>query len=411
MVSLPIRAGHPLFGIKTFAITTATGDVEIVCTDGRVLNGNLPLEHESSTVTRTTFDVRSSTLCMSMAHGADFTFQIGTVFSAVDRPVIYLDQNHWIDLARVLSGYTRLEAEKASACRRLIDLARNRDVILPLSGAHIVETAKKGGRQRTDLARTMVELSAGWQMRSPLWVRAHELRTLFSSAHLTGGFGFSGEVFTLTPEAIWSDRLHDVHETAGDDDLPEELRGLVARLSWATALTEVLLDTDPEVSVPGLEAAEGWARSFQELADHMRSNPHAKAYLRDLTRTRFISDMPDDLAIAAAAGGLSPQQLEAWLKDDAERDFHLLPALGRIREIVHLRLANSDDKWERNDLNDLLHLGSAAGYADVLVGERKTCNYLRRAERDVPAGAQVFHRMVDAMPMIESKLADANRDG
>ena len=341
---------------------------------------------------------------MSMSHGPDFAFQIGTVLSTVDRPVVYLDQNHWIDLARVLGGQSGMDAEKVKACQLIIDFARNHDIILPLSAAHIVETAKKGGRQRTDLARTMVELSAGWQMRSPLWIRAKELSTMFSTATSIGS-AFSEEVFTLTPEAVWSD-----HRNRGRDlpenDLPQELQGLVARLTWAIALTEVLLEREAEVSVPGLDMAEAWAASFHELAKHMRSNPRAKAYARDLTRTRFISDMKDDLARAAIAGGLTTEQFGTWLKNDAEGAFGALPAVGRIREIVHMRLANSDDKWERNDLNDLLHLGSAAGYADVVIGERKTCKYLKRADLKVPAGAQIFHRMVEALPAIGAKLAE-----
>ena len=225
------------------------------------------------------------------------------------------------------------------------------------------------------------------------------------SAESSAGPAFSDDVFTLIPEAVWSDQRNSGREAPEEDDLPEELQGLVARLTWAIALTEVLLDREAEVSVPGLDMAERWAASFHGLARHMRSNPRAKAYARDLTRTRFISDMEEDLARAAIAGGLTAEQFGNWLKNDAESAFRALPAIGRIREIVHMRLANSDDKWERNDLNDLLHLGSAAGYADVLIGERKTCNYLRRAERKVPAGAQVFHRMVEALPAIGAKLA------
>ena len=137
----------------------------------------------------------------------------------------------------------------------------------------------------------------------------------------------------------------------------------------------------------------------------MRSNPKAKFYARDLTRIRFLADMQQDIAQAALQGGLTAEQFGDWLGDGAENAFHALPALGRIREVLHLRLVNADDKWHRNDLNDILHLCSAAGYADVLVGEKKTCNYLRRVEAQVPDGAQVFHRLTEALPTIEKAVS------
>jgi len=137
----------------------------------------------------------------------------------------------------------------------------------------------------------------------------------------------------------------------------------------------------------------------------MRSNPKAKANARDLSRTRFITDMSKDIAQAALDNGLSPEQFGSWLADDAETALVAAPALGRIREVIHMRLRNADDKWEANDLNDLLYLATAGAYADVLVGEKKTCSYLLRAGGAVSPGGAVFHRMIDALPAIESLIA------
>lgn len=193
---------------------------------------------------------------------------------------------------------------------QLIELARADEIILPLSGAHLVETAKKGGRQRTDLARAMIELSRGWQMRSPLAVRAFELRSLFatsgenSRAETNTGL----DVFTLTPEALWADRYTAPTATPLPDDLPDEVAGLVDRIRWTASITDVLLDTDPEVSQRGVAAATAWAESFHELAVHMRDNPHAQPFRRDLTRTRLITDMGDDVSQAAMQAGLTPEQ-------------------------------------------------------------------------------------------------------
>lgn len=405
--------GHPLANLRSLALSLVTGEAEIVTTDGRIVTGHVSPHSTPTAIERSTFEVDTSTLRLSMLDGATFTSEIGTVDTSVDCPVVYLDQNHWIDMARVLTGSSAVAGARKEALEGFIDLARSKRILLPLSAAHLVETAKKGGRQRTDLARTMVELSRGWQMRSPLYVRAKELDQIFSGVAGAKGAGqpACSDVFTLTPEALWADQRHPRPRRRQSDDLPAEMAGLVNRISWAASMVDTLLDTDPEVSARGLELATGWASSFQELARHMRSNPSAKPYLRDLTRSRTVTDMGNDLPESALRAGLTPERFGEWLRQDAEAALSSTPALGRVREVLHLRLANADDRWEANDLNDVLYLCTAAGYADFVLGEKKTCSYLRRVQGRVPAGAQVYHRAMDALPEVAASLrADARTD-
>jgi hypothetical protein len=74
-----------------------------------------------------------------------------------------------------------------------------------------------------------------------------------------------------------------------------------------------------------------------------------------------------------------------------------MPYLGRVVEVITERLRNADDAWEGNDLNDVHFLTCTAGYADVVVGERKTSEYLRRAEGLVPKGAFVCRTLPEAI--------------
>jgi hypothetical protein len=174
------------------------------------------------------------------------------------------------------------------------------------------------------------------------------------------------------------------------DSLGPELAGLVQRQVWASVLVSLLVDPEPEGGL-GRESATRWAQSFAPLAEHMRSNSKAKAWSRDLTRVRFFSDLGNDLPAAANESGISPEQFGDWLNQDAETSISAAPGLGRLREVLHLRLSNADDKWESNDLNDWLHLSYAAGYCDLVLGEKKTINYLRRSASRVPPGA-ILHR-------------------
>ncbi len=400
MSELP--ANHPLRGLKSTSISWDDGAVEIVALDGRVWRSHVRITSESHSLRRTKFNVPSSTVEFTLHDGTNFTAEIGTLYSSVDRPVVYLDQVHWVTLAQIRSGSPKLSEEERPAGERLLELARGGDIILPLSSAHLVETSKTGGRRRVDLALAMAELSRGWQMRSPLYVRAMELDQLFSRETNATGAETRSTVFTLDPDAVWSDPR--AARGATGNDLPAELSGLVRRLSSLSALFEVLLDPDSDFSEEARASAERWASSIHELAVHMRGNPRARPHRRALSLVRFISDMGDDVPRATTRAGLTPEQFSEWLTKHAESEIARAPALSRVREIFHLRLVNADDPWEPNDLNDLLFLSCAVGYADVVVGEAKFSNYLTRSVSAVPKGAAVFRRLRDAQDTVEELL-------
>ncbi|HET6479972.1 MAG TPA: hypothetical protein VFG35_08045 [Actinoplanes sp.] len=394
-LSLP----HPLSGITTVKHTPATGHVEITRTDGVTFRGDIGVTDAYDSIRESLFDLRTSTLQVALQSGVVLTMEIGTMRASADRPVIYLDQNHWIDVARYCIDSPGLSDDRKRVCRRITELAAARKIIVPVSAAHLTEIAKKAGRQRRDVAQVMVATSRGWQMTSPLRVRAHELRQIFGSE--PEGLGKS-EVFSLDPHALWSDHAQQHRAVRPDAALPAEIQRLIARMSWAEAMVEIFVDRERSVSDMGQELADKWAISFQELAVHVRGNPKARLYLRDVTKVRVLTDIQHEMVLAAHSSGLTPLEFQKWWSTRADEDIASMPMLGRIRELVHVRVSNADDKWHRNDLNDTLFLCTAAGYADIVVGEKKMTTYLGRVHRSVRPGAQLFRRLEDALAAIEA---------
>jgi hypothetical protein len=107
-----------------------------------------------------------------------------------------------------------------------------------------------------------------------------------------------------------------------------------------------------------------------------------------------------DIAGAASDVGLDTAGLDTWLTDGLEEDLARMPYLGRQYEVIHQRLSNADDHWEGNDLTDINFLACAAGYADVVVGEKKASEYLKRVAPKVTEGAFVCRRLSDAVEWI-----------
>lgn len=397
MPRLNLPTSHPVSHIKLVALDYETGNASIVTTDGQIFTDRLSPPSDHGLVTRSTFLPAESRMEI-VAAGEKISITLGTVRDAVSVPVVYLDQNHWIDFARWRKNPNSLDEAKRPFFETLARAVREERLITPLASAHLTETSKRGGPSRLELAATMLHYSGGWQLRSVLGLRRAELRALFSGNPVT-----KDEAITLTPDVIFdttprsseasSDPAFDPTST---QNLGPELSGLVQRQVWACTLVSLLIDDQPDAD-SGRDAATRWAQSFEPLATSMRNNAKAKAFSRDLTRTRFISDLGTDLPAAASASGITPEQFGDWLQTDAEAAISATPGLGRMREVLHLRLSNADDKWDRNDLNDWLHLCYAAGYCDLVLGEKKTINYLTRAALKVPPGALLHRRARDAV--------------
>jgi hypothetical protein len=91
-------------------------------------------------------------------------------------PLIYLDLNKWIDLARANSGHEEGKPYHA-ALRTAKRLVFSKLAIFPLSFAHFMEVAKIGDvTRRRNLASLMVELSQGWFLESSRSLLMTELR-------------------------------------------------------------------------------------------------------------------------------------------------------------------------------------------------------------------------------------------
>lgn len=397
-VSTPNRAqvptDHTLHQFASLEVDFVTGALTVRKTTGESYAVTTAPVEERGAITAARFFVHDSRIDVSAA-GHELSIDVGWLDAARPPISVYLDQNQWVNFAKWHKDPGLLEDGAREFFSELAAAVDSGSAVTPLSAAHLNETARRGGRSRVDLAAAALRYSRGWQFREMAALQRGELRALFGGAALA-----PSDAVTLDPHAA----LDEVRAPMPMGWLSDELNDLIKRLSWATALVAVLIDDQPSPS--GIALAARWAASFEELAQHMRDNPKTKARRRDLTRTRFITNLGTDLPAAALAAGMSPEAFGRWLDTEAEAQISTAPGLARLREVIHLRLSNADDRWEANDLNDMVYLSFAAAYCDVVVGEKKTINYLRRADPLVPPGAALRRRPAEATADLRRLIAD-----
>lgn len=375
-----------------------TGVVTLVRHDGDVIKEQVTSPLPGTPIVRSTWRPLDQLMQIELDDGAVCDWHLDSPSMGRDRrPIVYVDQNHWIYLSQARIGSPKLTGPRLHAYQRFFELVNDQAIIVPLSSGHFVELGRKSGQQRRDVAVTMLQVSRGWVMRNPLRVRAEELRRLFDAESPVG------DVFSLDPSSLFADAdANGNHDPAAAGSVEKTAAGH----SLVMAMVDVLSSTDQIQSAEGIVRAKEWADGFTDLAVHISGNPKTKAHRRAVTRMKFIGDVMLELAEAAQAAGATQEEFEAFILDESEATLMRQPALSRYREVVHRRLSNSSDRWEPNDLYDLLFLSTAAGYGDVVVAEKKMGNYLRQCEVAVTAGAQVFVTMADALKAIEARLAE-----
>ena len=108
-----------------------------------------------------------------------------------------------------------------------------------------------------------------------------------------------------------------------------------------------------------------------------------------------LTDLASEIAPLA-----SKQTVEEWIQR-GNNELDAMPYLGRYKAVVFARLRNPTGTWTANDLIDVQFLCCAAGYVDVVVGEKRTIGDLRTA-RGVPDGARLATTLAEAVALIEA---------
>lgn len=374
----------------TFDFSRGTMEAELP--GGRTVVQPVPPEHElpAREISRWTLDLPAGRLEIELPDGQIVAIDVTGTDDAPPPgiPIVYLDQNHWVALAQHEWAPHKLDEVRRRAAGTLIDLARSGQIILPLSSAHLGETMPIDGRRRRHLAGIMLELSRGWHMRSPVRVRHAELL-----AALVGSAPRARGVFTLEPHGMF---VEDLERTRAPESASPDFGAVFTRMTAVSAVYSALIADERVDMSAGHATVSAWAAAHQRAATGLRGQGASKAAVREATHQHLIADLQSEAEFATANTPYSTDELVAWLATASAADFLAMPYLGRYEHVLLHRIANADDRWEGNDFNDMHALACAAGYADVVIGEKKMTGFLKRGASRLTTGAFVCRTLAQA---------------
>jgi len=289
-----------------------------------------------------------------------------------DRPVVYLDQRDWSSISKAIHAPHRVTAAQRAAASALMQLVADGKVLLPMSSAHMAETCQWPDNDgRYEVALTVLQLSAGWQMRDPLAVRRNEIYASLVQFH-RGEAVAQRPVFTLEPNAIHDSR-RDVPSLEAPDGMPADMQFAFKALLSTSGSFDTMLDSEHVAMEPG----SGWVEEQQRFTAHLATMKADSRQKGKVINGFFVGDTRLELAQEATRAGLAVADFEEWLLSRSDAEFSAMPTLGLYREVMREKHLNPGTRWKPNDLTDMVYLTCGAAYADYIVCEGSLGSALR----------------------------------
>jgi hypothetical protein len=256
----------------------------------------------------------------------------------------------------------------------------------------MLETAGLFGVRRYEVGLTMARLAGGWQIRHPLDIWKHEAEmTIRGHLRRLEGAPVVHPV-TTEPGALFGSDT-----TLGISDEMPDADKLLAMLRMPCVVLDALVD--PERAPKKHELAE-WVDHHLRITAQIHAQNVSKHQRRQLARRRYWNE---NIGFYTAAYQRLTHAVDFPMFSDSELGelFSNSPMVGLLSELFVRRFIDHRTKWRRNDFLDMLHLSSAAAYADYVCAEMHTGTQLREAQRTMGREETVFTKLDELVGAIQ----------
>lgn len=311
--------------------------------------------------------------------------------------IVFLDQNKWIELAKVHSGRTK-SGPMVDLFPQLVAAVHERRVLFPLSVSNIMETAKRNDPDsRRQVAETQALLSLGYVHRSRAFRIAVELRSAIQRQ------------FGVTPVALsplWAFAPGFMQAFEPMNELmatPEELAPVRRRSS---PMHPADLYLDYMVNQDDIRRREANATLTQGLSELVaRIESRRKFFANesiDFRRRAYAAqswvDNLDLLNQTLATLGYSFDQLCALGNRTMRAMLEDVPTMNVEVEMA-ARLESKVGALSANDVLDMQSFYTAIPYSDRVIAEKAAISRAKQARLDSKYGVALSRSMEDLLDL------------
>lgn len=290
--------------------------------------------------------------------------------------IVFLDQNKWVDLARVVAGTSR-EAAHKQVHECLSSAVGSGQLIAPLSITQIIETAKRNDpEQRRDLARVQATISRGYVYRSR---RARLDLEIANALRIAFGDSVKAPAWDqVVVPGFWR-----AFEPMDTPDAIRQLDAISSVMSVQEQYVDFMLNQDDRRR---REAVASFTQGTLQLLKNIEERRALVADEKPEFRYRAYAvklfyDHEPDLIRGLKALARSVEDLKALGAPAMVTLLRNIPTLDVEAEIA-ARLEAEDRALQDNDIRDVQSFYSAIPYSSNLVAERHFVSLAKQARLD-----------------------------
>lgn len=353
-----------------------------------------------------TLGISPNVLTLALAHisrSDDFPF---LQFPTSPRPiVVFLDQLHWIALARARLGRPGT-TDDVEAYEYLVELANQNRAVIPIAAATYMEIARIGSyRQRTDLADTIgmvggfvtigsATLALDLQLKNALAARFGGEKSNVTWPFGIGvgfAFGFRGGM-----------RIG----VAGEEPRAPRVGPLSPDEAALTAICEYMMLRGPSPEeIPDLRA-NGYrpeavaqmesdrVKHEQYLKDRLAGRSDLKGKLGDIVVARHLYwELGNVLPRHLARYGFTADEFFSHGKEWLTEFLMDVPSAAVNIALREQNFKNSYKAWTGNDIRDFDAMSEAVPYCDIVLTDKHVREQLRKSGVPARLGMLVISRL------------------
>lgn len=312
---------------------------------------------------------------------------------------IFLDQNKWIELARVYAGTVK-SGPSCVAYEQLVSAVSANRIVCPLTISHIVETAKRHDPvSRSHVAEVQARLSKGHVFRSR---KARLLIEMRNALHMA----FGEEVVALPKN--WAvvpgfrQSFEDYDMLVASPEAAAKTKLLNEHLDPAQQYIDYMLHQDDGRRRMALTAFEAESRALLGRIEARRTIMRGstidlrwRAYAAKLflDNQGFVAHMLDVI-------GHNIDQMKSLGGEVIVEFIRNVPTLNVEAELT-ARLESQTGPLEVNDIRDMLSFYTAVPYAQRMVAEKGFVSLSRQAKLDIRYGVALSTKLEEVIGLYE----------
>lgn len=276
--------------------------------------------------------------------------------------IIYLDQNKWIELARIINGIDK--SERAAALVQEINIALSVGYIFPLSAIHIMEFSRiKDAGRRSRLGKVMWQFSQGFTLAPQREIVSREIEVAFSQM----GFNVNPRELKLIGRGI-------PHAFAEKNENP-----IIA--AFADEVDEAMLTGNKELDIDPVQfSSQKHRENFSNHLISLNTQKHElpKSLWENWLYAIAMKDIAQPLYEVMCKHSIPNSMLSDWGENEFKEFLNRIPTRKLDIHLHRQVLKNPQYKSKLSDLEDWAGLGIAMCYCDLVICENHFADLVSR---------------------------------